>query len=891
MTVYTVQASFSRGEMTPKLIDRQSYDQYRLGLTTCSNLVIMRHGGLTRRPGTKFITEIKDSSKTVRLVAYEFNNIGNQNYILEFGEYYMRVIKDQGLLVHGQYTITGATQTNPVRITRDNHPFDSLDSIDIASVGGMTELNGNTYTVTNVNPEYTVTGITQANPGVVTCSGGHNFQNGDTIKPEDVGGMGAVNNNVYTVANRTGTTFELSGVDTSGYDAFTSGGTVRLTEDNFELSGVNGTGYGAYSSGGTAEYTTETIVEIVTPYAEADLATLDFAYSLDVMYIAHPSYAPRRLSRTSHTTWFLNLVETIDGPYLAKNVTGNHAELGGDIIAGQLTTVNFDNLTNINGGEGFTTADLGRPFRWEKRYATDPDSGDVTLNNDFLVGWGFINAINTPTSVDVSWEGTAGEENLAGQVIVDVHDGSNLPDTDDGGDSDRSNWWWLGAWYGGDNWPAKVRFFGDAERIAWGRSNAYPLTVWFSRTADFENFVVSDKDGQVLDDHGFTRTINSDGGHPILWLEDGKQALVVGTSKKIHGIVPATENEVFSPNNSRAGKFSENGVLEVLPALIGESLLYLTRYGTQLREMVYSFTSNAYETPDASILAEHLLKPGIVVQPYYAAHPNANVWMVDADGKVPVLTYERDQKTVGWAQAVIAGGNADSWGRVEQVAVIQGTSRDEPYFVVERELNGATVRTIEMVEAPFDNAVGDDLSLAPYLDCYVKYDGAATTTLSTGFDHLRGETCSIIVNGIYQGEIEVPEAGTLPMPNGLSATKVVLGFKYDSAIKMLPAPVSSPDGTLIGRRKMAGETTISVFETSASSGITVGFTHDGVEYFSKLYPEQVDFAEDAPPELVSERKKVHLEDVWDEDSQLEIKVTEPYPFTILSVQTELDMEP
>lgn len=890
MTVYTVQSSFSRGEMTPKLIDRQSYDQYRLGMSTCSNFVILRHGGVTVRPGTKFITEVKDSSKTVRLVPYEFNNVNNQNYMLEFGDYYMRVIKDQGQLIYGSYSMTLATQTNPVRITLDNHPFSAADSIDISGVVGMTELNGNTYTVTNVNPAYTVTGITQANPAVVTCSGGHNHQNGDSVLLQNIGGMGEVSNNVYTIANRTGTTFELSGVDSSAYGAFTSGGTARLLRDSFELSAVNGTGYTAYTSDGDVEFTSETVVEIATPYAEADLPNLDFSYSLDVMYIAHPSYAPRRLSRTGHTLWFLNIVLPIDGPYLAKNFTGNHAELGGDIISGTQTTVVFDNLTNINKGAGFSSADLGRAFRWEKKYATVDEDTDVSTSNDFLIAWGYIQAVNSETSVDVAWEGTAGEENLAGQLIVDVLDGST-PDTVDGGDSDRSNWWWLGAWYGNDNWPAKVRFFGDAERIAWGRTNEYPLTVWFSRSADFENFAVTDKDGQVLDDSGFTHTINSDGGHPILWLADGSNALVVGTSKHIHGIRPATENEVFSPNNRKASKFSENGASEVNPALVGESMLYVSRYGTQLRELVYSFSSNAYETPDSSILAEHLLKQGVSGEPFYANYPNANVWMYNSDGKMPILTYERDQKTVGWGQGIIAGGNADSWGIVEGAAVIQGTSRDEPYVVVKRTVNGNTVRYIEMIEAPFDSAAGDDSTLAPYLDSNVKYDGAGTTTLSSGFDHLRGETCDIVVNGIHQGTIDVPEAGSLTIPNGLTATKVVLGYRYEPRIKMLPPPVTNPDGTLIGRKKMIPEATLSVFETSKSSGIEVGFVRDSTDYFVSLYPEVVDFSVPTAPDVVSERMKVELEDTWGEESQLEIKITKPYPCTILSVQTLIDMEP
>ena len=46
-------------------------------------------------------------------------------------------------------TITGATQANPVVITTGGHTFTEGQQVLIASVGGMTQLNGNYYTVKN----------------------------------------------------------------------------------------------------------------------------------------------------------------------------------------------------------------------------------------------------------------------------------------------------------------------------------------------------------------------------------------------------------------------------------------------------------------------------------------------------------------------------------------------------------------------------------------------------------------------------------------------------------------------------------------------------------------------------------------------------------------------
>ncbi len=87
----------------------------------------------------------------------------------------------------------------------------------------------------------TITGASKANPCVLTCVG-HPFINGQQIKPTGVGGMTQLNGNVYTVANKTDDTFELSGTNSSAYTTYTSGGvasSVSLAYDD----GSGTTGY------------------------------------------------------------------------------------------------------------------------------------------------------------------------------------------------------------------------------------------------------------------------------------------------------------------------------------------------------------------------------------------------------------------------------------------------------------------------------------------------------------------------------------------------------------------------------------------------------------------------------------------------------------------------
>lgn len=121
-----------------------------------------------------------------------------------------------------------------------------------------------------------ITAVTEANPAVVTYSGADNYANGDSVFISGVVGMTELNGNEYTVANvnNGSNTFELSGVDSSAFTSYVSGGTVSV------------------------------ITEVTTPFAAADLQELKFSPVVNgIMYIAHPSYNPQSLTFTSATSW------------------------------------------------------------------------------------------------------------------------------------------------------------------------------------------------------------------------------------------------------------------------------------------------------------------------------------------------------------------------------------------------------------------------------------------------------------------------------------------------------------------------------------------------------------------------------------------------------------
>ena len=91
--VIAIQNSFTSGELDPKLLARTDVEQYESGLTTALNVVVLPQGGIKRRPGLKYITELDSAAASgVRLVAFEFNT--SDAYLLAFTNNKMYVIKD-----------------------------------------------------------------------------------------------------------------------------------------------------------------------------------------------------------------------------------------------------------------------------------------------------------------------------------------------------------------------------------------------------------------------------------------------------------------------------------------------------------------------------------------------------------------------------------------------------------------------------------------------------------------------------------------------------------------------------------------------------------------------------------------------------------------------------
>jgi hypothetical protein len=186
----TIINSFLGGEISPKLYGRTDLPDYKSSVKTLTNMRVRPQGGADRRGGLRFVAETKTSSVKSRLL--DFDQKDDQAYILEFGNLYARVFRNDDQVRESAKTITG---------------------------------------------------ITAANPPVVTSTA-HGYTNGDHVWLDTIVGMTELNKRRVTVANKTTNTFECSGIDASAYTAYGSAGTAEkvyefvtpyLTADLFAL--------------------------------------------------------------------------------------------------------------------------------------------------------------------------------------------------------------------------------------------------------------------------------------------------------------------------------------------------------------------------------------------------------------------------------------------------------------------------------------------------------------------------------------------------------------------------------------------------------------------------------------------------------------------------------
>ncbi len=589
-----------------------------------------------------------------------------------------------------------------------------------------------------VEASVVITDITQVDSAVVTAVA-HGYSNGEYVIITGVVGMTEVNGREFLVANATTDTFQINdrnttvGIDASGYTAYVSGGTV------------------------------ERIYEITIPWLEADLPDLKFAQTADIMYIVHPDYEPRKLSRTGHTSWTLAKVSFLDGPYLPANLTAT--TLDPSSLTESVTVV-ASVITGINDDTGFQSSDVGRLILYN-------DGTD-----DF---WLKITARASTTSVTATIQYKSGD-----------------PDTTTMATHAATTSWSLGAWSDTTGYPRAVQFY--EQRLVFAGTTDNPQTCWLSISEVYEDMRAGTADADAL-----IYTIATDQVNVIRWLIAGK-VLSLGTSGGIFSLSSGSNADPLTPTNVVVKHETTFGSSTVAPSKIGNYTYYVQRDTKTLREFAYSFDIDSYNAINMTILSDHITSGGIVEMAYQQS-PNNVLYCVRGDGKLATLTREIDQQVAGWSEQTINGS-------YENIGIIPAATYDEVWFVVNRTINGLTTRFIEYQVDPRQGDTAD-LEDMVYMDSSLEYSGAAATIL-TGLDHLEGEAVAVLADGIVVTGHTIA-SGSITLVT--AASTVQIGLANTPMLKLLPIEAGSSIGSAQGMKKRVNLALVRYFK---SAGFVVG---------------------------------------------------------------------
>ena len=842
--------NFTAGELSPRLDGRTDLTKYAAGCSNLENLVIYPHGAAARRPGTTHVAEVADSSKKTRLIPFEFST--TQTYILEFSNLKIRFFKDNGAILEGDKTITGITQANPAVVTSNSHGYSNGDEIKITSVVGMTE----------------------------------------------------VNNKRFLVAGVTTNTFQLTDKD----------------GDN-----INSSGYTAYSSAGTANR----VYTITSPYLEAELFDIKFAQSADVMYITHPNHEVEKLTRTGHTSWTLTDVDFTNGPFIDVNTTSTTLTPSTH-TTGTGRTLTASATTGVNSGSGFLSTDIGRQFYMNSGYGVITGVNSTTeavitidtamTNSNAISAWylgAFSDTTGHPSCVTFFEQRLVFAATLSNPQTVyfsksgdyenmDANIGGTVADDDAiiytiasnqvnairfmsatrtliigtaGGEFAVSG--------GGDDssvTPTNILIKkqtnnggANVDAVAVGNATLFLQRAKRKIRELAYNFDVdgySSPDLTILAEHvtsgGITQMAFQGEPLSILWCVRGDGELAALTYQREQEVV-AWHRHIFG------GRFGAATITVTDYANIatGSRLLLTKSDGTTVTFTSTTGTAGTDEfktETNNNTTADNIYTAINAHADFTVANPAAAVVTVTetSPSSTGFLTIKSVDDTVKLA-------TTDQGKAVcESVAVIPtDDSEYQVWVIIKRTVNGSTRRYVEYLNI-FDFDETDNTSFN-FLDSALSYSGTAATTF-TGLDHLEGQTVAILADGATHPDKPV-SSGSVVLDR--SATNVKMGLAYHSILKTMRIDAGSQDGTSQGKTKRIYEITARLYQ---SVGVEIGPDLSNME--------RIPFRTSANPmdegiPVFTGDKEVEFRGDYDTDGYILVRQTQPLPFTILSLYPRL----
>lgn len=856
MANHLIQTNFTGGEWSELLEGRVDLEKYGNAARRMENFLIDPRGPAMFRPGLRFIAGTKTNAKASRLIPFEFSV--TQAYMLEFGDQYIRFFRNQE-----QITTAPAT---PYEISS---PYLEADvaSIKICQSADVLYLFHASYAPRKLSrtghTAWVLAEINFAPPAV--------REQGDkpaaTLTLSDVTGADITfTASVATFLPGDVGRVIVSGAGRASITKFTSD-TVVICDIIDDFSAVGPIASQQWSMNGSANGNIKS--DIKSPVgAIATLKATEILYptvNLTIPYAVDwiatdGGGAGYYLKNTSDGYTFITPAKvfvysttTVDYTELAVTYMDLPAGVLGALAEGSWAFGDFDSL-------GYDTIYI--------RLAADD-------NPNFLLP-GFLKRSPVPENAGYFRSSDVGKyvRIYSGMVRITSYVSHNEVKgviIREMTSYEPSVAWTLesDAWDATNGYPSCGTFY--EERLVLSGSTAYPETIWGSEVGDYENFTPGTDDSDAFEFTIAGRKVNV-----IRWLEP-REYLIAGTVGGEWRVGPEDTGTSLTPLNVVAKEERNYGSADIAPVTVAGSTLFVQRAGRKIREFTYQWEQNGYVAPDLTLLADHITE-GTLAGIVYQQEPLSIVWAWTVTGELIALTYLREQDVVGWHRH-------PTDGVVESLAVIPGDGYDEVWAIVNRTINGATVRYVEMLEKLFTDTAAEFTANkglnAFFVDSGITYNGAATVTIP-GLGHLVGETVAVLADGLAVTNKVVSAAGTITLP--AAASVVHAGLPYTGTIQTMRINTNLGDGTAQGREKKIHDI---ILRVCRSGPFKAGRNESNLD---ACFDRERTLTLGAPYPLFTGDIRLGFDGAWERDGRIMIVQDRPMPLTLVAVMPEVSVK-
>lgn len=838
--------NFSSGELAPELLGRVDLAKYQNGCETMVNWLPMIEGGMMRRPGTRFASSAKFTDRTARLVPFIFSTL--QTYILEFGDLYVRFYKDRGQIVDPD---TGA----PIELGTP-YPINDVgrlkfkqdaDTLYIAHAGYATyKLTRTSHTAWTLIP-------------VDFQEGPFLDQNGDDASRIVASGGELIVNGVFTT-DTTGWSNQSVGTGTltvaAGQAVLTNGaapGDVGALMQNFTT--VPGFVY-------------VVAFDVITNSIKSKIGTTPGGQDLEALSTETVGSKTSTFTATTTQAWLYFESAAAGTTCRLDNVSCNKPMHTGAQVTLTATSDIFLpghvgaiwKLADGTGSPrenpwvtGTATGLIGHRYVYNGNVYEQTSSGTFGTRppvhlrgnqTDGIVSWTFINqGYGYVEIISVASPRVA-------TAIVQQHLPLNVQGPYTPSEPLGTSYWAPGVFSSAQGYPRAIAFI--EQRLALAGTINNPSRIDLSETGNYEGFKQS-----TLADSAVSLVVASGEVNNILWMEKGA-VWFVGTNGCVYALFTSNDTPIAPDNLPNVKEVFSYGSADLQPLKIGGNLLFLQRGGKRVREINYEAGVTNDVRSDRTILARHITDNQRTITAWsYEQDPNSTVFAVRSDGTLLALTYFPEQDVFAWSRHT-------TQGTFESVATIPTATSDQTWVIVNRTINGETVRYVEY----FDETVNTD--------CALTYQGppAISSLSAASIAHLLGKEVQIKAHDGKLTPVTIADEDLTLMGGPYSFVEV--GLQYDSEAVTVRPEIKTSQGSLQGILARNPKVTARVVQTPT------------IRLNEQDYPTRSprDYMNTGPPYVTGDIDVMKLGHTT--TKQVRIQQTEPYQAKVIGLFVTYD---